>query len=318
MRVTVDGVELFFDVDGAELVVDGRELRRRPSVVLLHGGPGGDHSQFKPFLEPLREVAQLIYLDLRGQGRSGGDDPADWNLPTWSADVRRLCDLLAIERPIVLGCSFGSFVALQYATDHPAACGGLVLLASAARFLPERTAEAFGRLHGAAERAAAQRFFSTSDPAAHAAYRALCHPCYAIGTDDGAAADRIRARPDVSRHFFGDEARRFDLREAAGRIACPVLVVNGLLDPVTTAEGARELAAALPPKLVELRLLPDVAHDLAVDAPETVLALVRAFVSRLGAAPPALSAAAGRAPQRRGGGPSPRSPARRRARRSSR
>ena len=44
MKVAVNGVELFFDVEGTWLVADGPWMRERPSVVLVPTGPGLDHS----------------------------------------------------------------------------------------------------------------------------------------------------------------------------------------------------------------------------------------------------------------------------------
>ena len=46
---------------------------------------------------------------------------------TWADDLRRLCDALGLRKPVVLGSSFGGFVALSYAAlfpDHP---GGVIL-----------------------------------------------------------------------------------------------------------------------------------------------------------------------------------------------
>ena len=43
----------------------GRTMREVPTVILLHGGPGADHSNFTA----LTGVAQVIYLDHRGNGR---------------------------------------------------------------------------------------------------------------------------------------------------------------------------------------------------------------------------------------------------------
>jgi hypothetical protein len=40
MRVTVNGVRLFFDVEGARLVPDGPSMREKPTLLLLHGGQG--------------------------------------------------------------------------------------------------------------------------------------------------------------------------------------------------------------------------------------------------------------------------------------
>src|SRR3954449_2055540 len=81
MRVNANGVRCWFDVDGPALVPDGTALRERPTVVLLHGGPGGfDHSYFKPDFARLAASAQVVYLDLAGHGRSDWGDPEDWTL----------------------------------------------------------------------------------------------------------------------------------------------------------------------------------------------------------------------------------------------
>ena len=70
MQVEVNGTRLWFDVDGPALVPDGPAMRERPTVVLLHGGPGSyDHSYFKPDFAPLARQAQVVYLDLRDHGR---------------------------------------------------------------------------------------------------------------------------------------------------------------------------------------------------------------------------------------------------------
>jgi proline iminopeptidase len=50
MRVVVNGSSIWFDVEGAGLVPDGRRIRRRPTLVLLHGGPDFDHSYFNGVL----------------------------------------------------------------------------------------------------------------------------------------------------------------------------------------------------------------------------------------------------------------------------
>jgi pimeloyl-ACP methyl ester carboxylesterase len=47
MHVHVNDTRLWFDVESPAVVPDGREMRDRPTVVLLHGGPGSyDHSYF--------------------------------------------------------------------------------------------------------------------------------------------------------------------------------------------------------------------------------------------------------------------------------
>jgi len=80
MRIPVDGVTLNVDVDGCELVPDGDRMARRPTLVLLHGGPGADHSLFKPEFAAITDAAQVVYLDQRGSGRSDKGVPETW---TW-------------------------------------------------------------------------------------------------------------------------------------------------------------------------------------------------------------------------------------------
>ena len=66
MHVIVNRVRLFFDVEGAKFVPDGPVMREK---LLLHGGPGF-HSIYKPAYSALADIAQIIYLDHRGNGRS--------------------------------------------------------------------------------------------------------------------------------------------------------------------------------------------------------------------------------------------------------
>ena len=128
MRIEIQpGVRLFVDIEGAGWVPDGPRLRQQPTLVLLHGGPGYDHSGFKPLFSQLADVAQIVYVDHRGHGRSDRRPPAEWTLDTFADDVVRLCDALGIDQPIVLGQSFGGFVAQRYLARHPRHPGKVVL-----------------------------------------------------------------------------------------------------------------------------------------------------------------------------------------------
>ena len=42
---------------------DGATMRDKPTLVLLHGGPGLDHSLFKPAFSQLADVAQIVFMD---------------------------------------------------------------------------------------------------------------------------------------------------------------------------------------------------------------------------------------------------------------
>ena len=107
MHVSVNGVRLFFDVEGSKFVPDGPLMREKPTLLMLHGGPGSDHSIYRPAYSALSDIAQIIYLDHRGNGRSEDGPRESWNLAQWGDDVRAFCEALGIVNPIVLGASFG-------------------------------------------------------------------------------------------------------------------------------------------------------------------------------------------------------------------
>ncbi len=149
MHIDANGTRLWFDVDGPALVPDGNQMRGRPTVVLVHGGPGVyDHSYFKPDFARLAEHAQVVYLDLRGHGRSAWGDAAGWSFETCADDVRVFCDAAGIARPIVFGHSMGGPIVLLYGARHPGHAAGLIVQSGFAQWDPPRMVEGFRRVAG--------------------------------------------------------------------------------------------------------------------------------------------------------------------------
>jgi pimeloyl-ACP methyl ester carboxylesterase len=122
MRISLGDASLWFDVSGPSVIPQGDTTLERPTLVAVHGGPGLDHIIMAARLAPLTDHLQVVYYDQRGHGRSDHSTAESWNLRTWADDLRRLCDALGLAKPVVLGTSFGGFVALTYAglfPDHP-------------------------------------------------------------------------------------------------------------------------------------------------------------------------------------------------------
>ena len=99
----VNGVRLFFDVEGASLVPDGPALREKPTLVLLHGGPGLDHSIYKPLFSKSggHRPGRVPGPSRQRPQRAGAAE--DWTLAQWGDDVHAFCEALGIPRPIVHG-----------------------------------------------------------------------------------------------------------------------------------------------------------------------------------------------------------------------
>ncbi|SNR85125.1 proline iminopeptidase [Azospirillum sp. RU38E] len=282
MRVMVNGAPIWFDVEGAKLVPDGETMRARPTLILLHGGPGFDHASFKPAFGALADVAQVIYIDHRGQGRSGGDDPATWTLAQWADDVKGFCDALEIEKPYVLGNSFGGFVAQAYMERHPGHAAGVILSSTAARMRLDLIINAFDRRAGADVAAAARDFWTDVRADKVAAYSNSCMGCYTVNPAPGGIIGRARSivRPQVLEHFSGPDGEMWgmDFRKSLGKAQSPVLVLAGDDDPITPWEAAEELIAHLPKATSTLKRFAACGHGTFRDQPAGTFDLLREFM----------------------------------------
>jgi len=279
VKASVRGIELFFDVDGPKLAPDGPWMRDRPTVVLLHSGPGIDHTFYKDHVGPaLAESAQVVYLDLRGSGRSDWSEPEHWTHDTWVEDVREFLELLEIERPVVLGTAFGGSIALLLAARHPDAVGRLVLVSTVARYVHARAIAVLDRLGGPEAGEIAARYFADPSQATFADFLRVCVPLYTRNPLPPAAIARIQMNFELIMAWERGGARQFDLREEAARVSCPTLVLAGEDDPSTTIAGAEELVAALPPGLARFERYADTGHGVFRDRPEAI-ELVREFLA---------------------------------------
>ena len=247
MHILIDDVKLFFDVEGPQLRPAGSSMRQVPTLLLLHGGPGFDHSGFKPAFSTMAAAAQVVYLDLRGNGRSDAGPPGKWSLEQWAVDVHAFCDALSIEKPIVLGHSLGGIVAMVYAVRYPEHPSRLVLSSTSTQPVGERSLAIFERLGGLRARAAARAFWTDPNEASLAEYEELCIPLYTRTTPLADAFARAVRNPAMRLVFFESELERLDLLRHLNRIECPTLMLAGDDDPITPAADMEDLAAAMRP-----------------------------------------------------------------------
>jgi len=248
MFVKVNGARLCFGVEGTGLVPDGSRMREKPTLLLLRGGPGVDHTIYKPAFSALSGIAQVIYLDHRGSGRSSCDDPATWRLAQWADDVRGFCDASGIEKPVVLGTSF----------------------------------DAFEDLGGEKARQAAEAYWLAPSPETRLRYRDVCVPLYrARPSGNGSVLSRAIIRDAVAIHFNGpaNEQGRMDFRQALAQVRCPVLVMAGDRDPITPIQFSEEIVRCLPEHLVRFERFPGCGHGVQADDPGRAFAVLRDFIA---------------------------------------
>jgi proline iminopeptidase len=244
--------------------------------VLLHGGPGFDHSNFKPAFQRLTSVAQVVYLDHRGNGRSDRDDPSSWRLDVWADDVKAFCDALEIERPIVLGWSFGGFVAQAYGIRYPDHPARLILQSTAARMDLDRVVAAFRTIGGDAAADAARAFWTNPSDETMAGYMEHGLPCYSPAPLDMAAMTRCQLNMDLLKGFEGE--MDMDQRTGLKAIACPTLVLAGALDPITPIGAADEIVESLDPSLVTYEKFERSGHFIHDTEPDRFFDILADFI----------------------------------------
>jgi proline iminopeptidase len=287
VKVAVDGTRLFVDLDGPGLVPEGPAMRERPTVILLHPGPGFDHSVWKVYLGPeLATSAQVLYLDLRGHGRSDPIEPDDMRLEVWADDLFGLCGSLEIERPVVLGHGFGALVAARYAARHPGHPRGLVLSAPYARLVPARVVDAFDRLGDPEAGEVARRFYEQPDHLTLGEYLRRCYPLVVRYEEGAETLTRTNWNPDAFVEWTAREGRSFDLRPDLASVRVPTLVLAGEDDPYAPISSVREAADALPAELVRFRSYPGVRHSIYRETAPDAVDEVRTFLRELEAPEP--------------------------------
>ena len=191
------------------------------------------------------------------------------------------CHALEIEKPIVLGRSFGGFVAQAYATRYPEHPAKLILASTSANMRLESIYGMFERLGGTEARKLAETFWSNvSNEAALCPYVEACLPLYNQTPQGSDWVARTWMKPELLGQFFGAgcEGQSFDFLPELEKMQCPTLVMTGEHDPVTPAAQSEDIAAAIPDGLAELQIFKGCGHGVERDDKAAALSAIREFI----------------------------------------
>jgi len=263
MEFTVDGRRAFASTGGETFDA------AKPAVLLIHGA-GMDHTVWSLQARYLAHHGHgVLAVDLPGHGRSAG--PVLDSIEAMAGWIGRLLDSVGVapagsRGAALVGHSMGALTALEAASRIPARIThlGLIGVAPAMPVHPDLLAAAKQNLALASELVTSWGF----GPGGHlgrnpspglwmmgGAYRLLEHAPAGVLGNDLAACAMYQGAP-----------------EAAGKVACPTLLLLGADDRMTPAKQGRELAASI--RGAEARVLPGIGHMVMTEAPdETIDAL---------------------------------------------
>ncbi|MDQ3777400.1 MAG: alpha/beta fold hydrolase [Actinomycetota bacterium] len=265
--------------DGYTMFVEELGDRDRLPVVLLHGGPGLDHTHLRPWLDPLADEFRLLYVDERGQGRSERVDPSTLSLEVFARDVDLLAEALELDRFALLGHSFGAIVTTWHAVNVGTADAYVISGggdSSAALMADvEASLEALGTAgQPIAESWEWEKTVATPDECAE--LMRIQTPFHFAGDPPPNFAAETVYVPEVLRHFANVGYGDFDYTGELGRVSRPTLVVVGAEDRTTTPRAARVLHEGIPgSRYVELERA---GHMSMCEAQDAYLDAIRTFL----------------------------------------
>jgi len=291
MYAHINGTRIFFDVEGMGWVPDGPILREKPVCFVLHGGPGGDHTGYKPSLTPLSEHMQLVYIDNRGSGHSDPGPQESYTLENNVADLDALRRHLGLEKVVLHGHSYGGMVAQEYALRYPDHVAGLLLLTTSPSYefllkaqkiveekgtpeMKEITAVLWEGKFESQEQLS--RFYEIMAP-----MYAVTHNAHASVAEKQQVLD-ARARSNRSyealNQGFGGFLKTFDLRDELPNITAPTLIMGARHDWITPVEESVEIAQRIPNS--ELVIFENSSHSVIKDEKEKYMDAVISFIKR--------------------------------------
>lgn len=259
-------------------------------VVVVHGGPGLDHSYLRPWFGPLAETREVIFYDQRGLGASNAVlDAASISMERYLTDIDRVRERVAgRERVTLLAHSWGAVPALLYALERPERLSGLILVSPVepgSRFREQTDANQLAR-RDSADVAAMDSIRRTPAFAARdtAAVNRLFFHAFRGTFAEEAVADsllRLTLHERTARQgtrvatLLMTPLQGLDFWDRLADIPVPVLIVHGDGDPIPL-----EMVEALDEALPDSRLVPvaEAGHFPFIERPAPFWSAVRTFL----------------------------------------
>ena len=110
-------------------VIHYKKFGRGEALLIINGGPGMDCEGFTPLAELLSDKYMTILFDQRGTGKSELNqiDSTTVTMLLMAKDIETIRKYFKIDKWIVLGHSFGGFMAEYYASCYPESIKAMIL-----------------------------------------------------------------------------------------------------------------------------------------------------------------------------------------------
>lgn len=251
-------------INGVHLSV--KEEGAGQPMILIHG-KGYSKENMDRVFDYYKARCHVVSYDVRGHGES--DKPDAFTLNDDADDLIALARDMNLDRPIVIGFSMGSYIALKAAEKHPNLFSKLVLIgtkgggATSSTQRVQQDAQASGMTKEEIGEQMVRRVFAPQ-----------------VSFEEIAAFDReIASRvklTEAQQATITRSMQNFDLLTDADKATVPVLALTGEYDGLNPPAEGKKVADALPDARFEV--IPNAGHIAFFENPERVFALIDEFI----------------------------------------
>lgn len=225
----------------------------RDVMILIPGGPGGNHTLYADLEDDLLNYTDLVIIDPRGCGYSDNPGVEYCTMDHHIEDIEIVRQQLGISKPIIHGCSYGSIVALGYAISYPNCLSQLIITSATA------SGEFIHSAQKNLDKRGTQEQIDLANVLWKGAFKDVNHfltyyqamtPMYFyhppsmpkhINTDNDLAFNVA-----LVNYAFQNCIPYFDFRPKLKWVTVPTLIFSGQFDWITDPEQAQELHSKLP------------------------------------------------------------------------
>lgn len=279
--------------DGTRIHVEVHGTDGAPTVVLIHGWTCNT-TFWAPVIKGLLAdgPSRVVVYDQRGHGRSELPGRGGYGVPILVEDLTAVLDAAvpAGERAVLAGHSMGGMTIMAAGGNEAllARVGGAVLCSTGFRGLPGSSTVVPGLLRfPKANRVAHRRLLDSPlpiGPVTPVSRALLKHTALGPKADrqtQKVSAGIIVACPTRSRAAWGRVLGSLDVSDTVTRLAVPTSVLFGTKDRLTPAVAHAQAIAEALPDFAGLTTLSGLGHMTPLEAPETVVSLIRQRVESM-------------------------------------
>lgn len=281
-------------------------------VLVIHGGPGFPPTKPWDGLESLKKEYRFFYYHQRGCEHS--TRPIDTfesqnfmqnvtvldkvlGLSTQLADIERIRRILGHEKLILVGHSYGGFLASLYAVEFPEHVEKMILIAPAGVLkFPIEEGEGFDKIKDyLSEKQKAEfddflsryfdygKIFTKSEKdlstlnSEYVKYFGAAMESQGLELPDMTTEDFALSGGWMVHALYLSLGMKYDLREELKKVSVPVLVLHGEKD-MMPVKASQEYAGLFPEG--DIQMIPEATHFPFVEKPEEFARIVREFLTK--------------------------------------